>query len=207
MRIRPLSVPDSYLIEPDRIEDSRGCFYEGFRYQQVADAVGRAFDVTQVNYSVSRRGVLRGLHGVLIPPGQAKIVTCQRGVLQDIVVDIRLGSPTFGQYSANVLDADSGRAVFVAEGLGHGFVALSDDVCISYFCSTEYLPGTQLDINPLDPELGLPWDRRHGTAVVSPKDACAPSLAQAAAAGLLPSYAQCRQWYAKSAATATHRQG
>lgn len=199
MEIRPLAVPGSYLIEPRRMDDSRGCFYEAFKYQQVADAIGRPFDLAQVNYSVSRRGVLRGLHGVLIPPGQAKIVTCQRGVLQDIVVDIRLGSPTFGQYVTNVLDAESGRSVFVAEGLGHGFVALSDDACISYFCSTEYVPGTQLDINPLDPDLALPWDLGAGQPVVSAKDAGAPTVAEAADAGLLPTYADCLEWYAKLA--------
>jgi NDP-hexose 5-epimerase len=195
MKIRPLAVPDAFLIEPDVLADSRGCFYEAFKYRQVAEAVGRRFDLAQVNYSVSSRGVLRGLHGVLIPPGQAKIVTCQRGVLQDIIVDIRLGSPTFGTYDTNVLDADSGRSVFIPEGLGHGFVALTDDAVISYFCSTEYVPGTQLDLNALDPALGLPWDLSAGEPLISPKDAAAPTLREAEARGLLPTYAECLAYY------------
>lgn len=194
MDIRALAVPDAYRVTSPRMDDARGCFYESFRYDVLERAVGHAFVPRQTNFSVSRRGTLRGLHGVLIPPGQAKFVTCVRGAVLDIVVDIRLGAPTFGTYAVNRLGADDGTAVFVAEGLGHGFVALTDDACVSYLCSTVYQPGTPFEINPLDPELDLPWGLT-APALMSAKDAAAPNLSAAADLGLLPTYAECRALY------------
>jgi dTDP-4-dehydrorhamnose 3,5-epimerase len=194
MEIRPLAVLDSYLLVPEPLRDSRGCFYESVRRDELAAATGHVFDLAQANYSVSRRGVLRGLHGVLMPPGQAKIVTCHRGALLDVVVDIRIGSPTFGRHDSSLLSADNGRSVHIAEGLAHGFVALADDTCIGYLCSTSFVPGTQLDLNPFDPDLDLPW----GSAdqfLVSDKDATAPTLKAAADLGLLPHYEDCLKLY------------
>lgn len=197
MDFRELPVPGSVLFEPRQLPDNRGCFFESFKQGTFTEATGRPFRVAQVNYSVSRRGVVRGLHGVAIPPGQAKIVSCVRGALLDVVVDLRVGSPTFGRFDTNVLDAASGRSVFVAEGLGHGFLALTDDTCISYFCSTEYVPGTQVDLNPFDPELALPWRMPDGSkTITSEKDLRAPSLREAADAGLLPTYEECLAYYA-----------
>jgi dTDP-4-dehydrorhamnose 3,5-epimerase len=129
----------------------------------------------------------RGIHSVRIPPGQAKYVTCVRGSLRDIVVDLRIGSPTFGEHRVNVLDADSGRSVYVPEGGGHGFLALSDDACICYVVSTTYVPGTQIDVNPLDPDLDLPWDCPQ-PPLISDKDAKAPTVAEAVRAGMLPRF-------------------
>jgi dTDP-4-dehydrorhamnose 3,5-epimerase len=194
MDIRALAVPDAYRVTSPRRDDPRGCFYESFRFDVLLRESGHAFVPRQTNFSVSRRGTLRGLHGVLLPPGQAKFVTCLRGAVRDIVVDIRLGSPAFGSYAVNRLDDTGGTAVFVAEGLAHGFVALTDDACISYLCSTVYQPGTPFEINPLDPELALPWGLT-APALMSAKDAAAPDLAAAAEAGLLPTYAECRALY------------
>ncbi|NED93429.1 dTDP-4-keto-6-deoxy-D-glucose epimerase, partial [Streptomyces sp. SID11233] len=174
--------------------DARGCFFESLRCEEIGAAAGHRFAVQQINYSVSARGTLRGLHGVALDPGQAKYVSCVRGVLQDIVVDLRLGSATFGQYTSSVLDAASGTAVYVAEGLFHGFLALAEDTCISYVCSTAYVPGTQIDIHPLDPALGLPW-QLEGEPLLSDKDAAAPTVADAARAGVLPRYADCVELY------------
>lgn len=196
MELRPLAVPGSLVLEPRLLTDDRGCFFESFRESALAEAAGRPFRVRQVNYSVSGRGVVRGVHGVALPPGQAKFVTCVRGALLDVVVDLRVGSPTFGEHDSTLLDAESGRAVFVAEGLGHGFLALTDDACISYLVSTEYVPGTQVDLNPFDPELALPWKLPDGGPVTaSPKDLAAPKLSDAEAAGLLPRYDDCLAWY------------
>nr|AGO50619.1 NDP-hexose 3, 5-epimerase [Streptomyces lusitanus] len=150
-------------------------------------ATGVPFRPRQINYSVSRRHTLRGIHSVRIPPGQAKYVTCVRGALRDIVVDLRIGSPTFGEHRVNVLDADSGRSVYVPEGVGHGFLALTDDACICYVVSSTHVPGTQIDINPLDPDLGLPWDCPE-PPLISDKDAKAPTVAEAVRAGLLPRF-------------------
>lgn len=187
MRVTELAVPGALLVTPVPHHDERGSFFEGFRADALREATGRTFTVEQINYSVSRRHTLRGIHGVTIPPGQAKYVTCVRGALLDMVVDLRVGSPTFGRHAANVLDAGDGQAVYVPEGLGHGFLALTDDACICYVLSSSYVPGTQFEIHPLDPELDLPWGLT-GPPLLSPKDAAAPTLARALAAGTLPTW-------------------
>ncbi|MGW1871256.1 dTDP-4-dehydrorhamnose 3,5-epimerase family protein [Streptomyces mauvecolor] len=198
MRIEETAVPDAYRIMPKLLTDPRGSFHESYRYDLLAAETGHEFVPRQVNYSASSRNTVRGLHGVAIPPGQAKLVSCVRGALLDVVVDVRVGSPTFGEHVTTVLDARDGRAMFVAEGLAHGFVALTDDTCISYLCSTEYVPGTQLDLRAFDPELGLPWARwLTGDPVLSEKDAAAPTVAEALELGLLPTYAQCLSLYGR----------
>lgn len=189
MRIEEMTIPGTYLITPGQIPDERGTFYESLRGDLLESATGVAFHPRQINYSVSRRHTLRGIHSVRIPPGQAKYITCVRGVLRDIVVDLRIGSPTFGEHQVNELDADSGRSVYVPEGVGHGFLALSDDACICYVVSTAYVPGTQIDIDPLDPELALPWNCPE-TPLISDKDAKAPTVAEAVRAGLLPRFSK-----------------
>ena len=178
------AVPGAFVLTPDQIRDERGVFYEGLRTDELAAVTGRPFQPRQVNYSVSRRNTLRGLHSVTVPPGQAKHVTCVRGALRDFVVDLRVGSPTFGKFDSTLLDARSGRSVFVPEGVGHGFLTLEDDTCICYVLSTVYVPGTQVDIDPLDPDLGLPWGFTE-TPLISEKDAGAPTVAEALAAGVL----------------------
>jgi dTDP-4-dehydrorhamnose 3,5-epimerase len=130
-----------------------------------------------------------------VPPGQAKYVTCVRGSGMDVVVDLRVGSPEFGQWDAVILDETDRRAVFVAEGLGHAFLALSDDATLLYLCSEGYRPGHEHGVNPLDPALGISWP----AGVVprlSDKDAAAPTLEEALRAGLLPSYDSCSTFYA-----------
>jgi dTDP-4-dehydrorhamnose 3,5-epimerase len=129
-----------------------------------------------------------------VPPGQAKYVTCVRGAVLDVVVDIRVGSPAFGRWEAVRLDGDTRHAVFLAEGLGHAFMALTDDATVVYLCSTGYAPGREHGVNPLDPELGIAWPDGI-PPVLSPKDAEAPSLAEAEQAGLLPTYAACSDHY------------
>lgn len=203
MKIHETAVPDAYRVVPRHHTDARGSFFESYAYRELARQTGHVFIPLQVNYSVSARNTLRGLHGVRLPPGQAKFVTCVRGALLDVVVDLRLGSPTFGAYDTNMLDADRGTAVYVAEGLGHGFVALTDDTCISYLCSTQYVPGTQIDLQPLDPALGLPWHLGlTDEPLISEKDAGAPSLAEATDQGLLATYDACRELYERQLRTA-----
>jgi dTDP-4-dehydrorhamnose 3,5-epimerase len=143
---------------------------------------------------VSRRGVLRGVHFADVPPGQAKYVTCTQGTVLDVVVDIRVGSPTFGQWDSVQLDDETGRAVYVSEGLGHAFLALTDATVI-YLCSAPYTPGREHGVDPFDPALGIAWPS-DVEPVLSPKDAAAPTLAQAEREGLLPSYADCQAYLA-----------
>ncbi|OII63365.1 dTDP-4-dehydrorhamnose 3,5-epimerase [Streptomyces sp. CC53] len=188
MRVEETGIPGTFRIDPEQLSDSRGVFYEALRTDDLERAAGISFRPRQINYSVSRRHTLRGIHSVHIPPGQAKFVTCVRGALRDIVVDLRVGSPAFGRHRVTALDAASGRSLYVPEGVGHGFLALTDDTCVCYAVSTPYVPGTQIDIHPLDPDLDLPWECA-GTPLISDKDAKAPTLAEALAAGALPAYA------------------
>ncbi len=146
--------------------------------------------VAQANCSVSGRGVIRGIHFADVPPGQAKYVTCVHGAILDVVVDLRVGSPGYGRWSAVQLDDQNRRAVFIAEGLGHAFMALSDRATALYLCSTPYAPGREHGVHPLDPDLGIAWPAGR-QAILSDKDAAAPSLDEAHAAGLLPSYRDC----------------
>jgi dTDP-4-dehydrorhamnose 3,5-epimerase len=184
--VRPLAVPGAWLFVPDVHGDDRGAFAETYTEAVFVATVGHPLVVAQVNTSVSRRGTLRGLHYSVAPEGQAKYVTCPAGAVLDVVVDLRVGSPTFGAHDAVELDAASRSAVFVSEGLGHAFLALTDDAVVTYLCSTPYSPQHELAVSPLDPALGLPWPADLAPYVVSDRDAAAPSLAAAAAAGLLP---------------------
>lgn len=193
MKLTELAVADAYRIIPDRIPDLRGSFQES-RQSILAEVLGRQFPIAQVNYSVSHRGVLRGIHGARVPPGLGKIVTCVRGAVLDVVVDMRVGSPTFGGYDVTWQDAKDGTSVIIPEGLGHAFLALTDNATMSYLCSAEYDPAIVIDINPLDPELRLPWGLT-GAPVMSAKDAGAPSLAAAAELGILPTYEDCLAVY------------
>lgn len=161
-------------------------FLESFKASVFEEAVGHIFDLQQMNISVSRIGTVRGVHFAEVPPGQAKYVQCFSGRILDIVVDIRVGSPTFGQYDAIELDDQSRTGLYIAEGLGHAFCALTESVTVGYLCSEPYAPTREHGIHPLDPELALPWPA--GSGLLSPKDAAAPTLAQALETGLLPTY-------------------
>lgn len=185
MRITETAIPGVLVITPRQLPDERGSFWEAMRADKLEDVLGEPFVPRQVSYSVSRRNTLRGIHSVAVPPGQAKYVTCVRGRLRDITVELRLGSPAFGTHHVTTLDAASGRSLFIPEGVGHGFLALEQDTCISYTMSSVYAPGTQIDIDPLDPELDLPWGLTE-PPLMSPKDTRAPSLAETVSAGLLP---------------------
>jgi dTDP-4-dehydrorhamnose 3,5-epimerase len=185
----PLGIAGAWTFTPAVHTDDRGSFLEWFRGAELA-AAGYRMDVAQANCSVSRRGVLRGIHFADVPPGQAKYVCCVSGALLDVVVDLRAGSPAFGTWEAVRLDDTSRRAVFLAEGLGHAFMALSEQATAIYLCSTPYAPAREHGVHPLDPDLGIAWPAGI-TPVLSDKDAAAPSLQQALAAGLLPDYSAC----------------
>lgn len=192
MQVRQLEITGAVEFTPKTFPDSRGLFTAPFQEPVFAEALGHPLRVAQTNHSVSARNVIRGVHFADVPPGQAKYVYCPKGALLDVVVDIRVGSPTFGRWEAIRLDDTEYRAVYLAEGLGHAFIALTDDTVMSYLCSTPYNPPAEHGINPLDPQLGLPWQEHlTGEPVLSEKDRTAPSLAEAQQAGLLPDYQQC----------------
>jgi dTDP-4-dehydrorhamnose 3,5-epimerase len=191
MEIRPLSIDGAWEVTPRQFGDPRGVFLEAFKADALQQATGRRLDLAQVNLSVSAAGTLRGVHFADVPPGQAKYVVCPRGAVLDVVVDIRVGSPTFGQWDSVLLDDTDRRAIFLSEGLGHAFCALEDDSTVTYLCSTGYNPSGEHGIHPLDPEVGIAWPTtaRDGSPLefrLSEKDTAAPSLSQARESGLLP---------------------
>ena len=195
VKAHELSIAGAWVFEPTMFPDRRGAFAAPFQGAAFREALGFDLVVAQTNHSVSARGVIRGVHFADTPPGQAKYVYCPRGALLDVVVDVRVGSPTFGAFEMVELDAGTCRAVYLSEGLGHAFIALSDETVMAYLCSTPYAPGREHGVSPLDPALGLPWPAEPAP-VLSEKDAEAPTLAQAREQGLLPDLAACRAWYA-----------
>ena len=200
MRIRPLSIEGAFEVTPVVHGDERGAFCEAYRHDVLREAVGHPLRLAQANLSVSAAGVVRGVHFADVPPGQAKYVQCVRGALLDVVVDLRVGSPTFGRWEGVRLDDVSRRAVYVAEGLGHGICALSDDATLVYFCSEAYAPAREHTVYAFDPELGIDWPE--SAPILSARDAAAPGLAEAGAAGLLPGYDACVDLYASLRARA-----
>jgi len=195
VQIRELAIPDSYEITTTQHRDDRGVFLEWYRFDRLEETVGHALDLRQANTSVSRRGVVRGIHFATIPPGQAKYVTAMHGAVLDFVVDIRVGSPTFGEWDSVLLDSADRRAIYIAEGLGHAFVALTDDATVSYLVSDTYRAGAEFGVNPLDPEIGLVFPEAAGELLFSEKDQLAPSLSEAQAAQLLPTWREARDFY------------
>ncbi|WP_085369140.1 dTDP-4-dehydrorhamnose 3,5-epimerase family protein [Leifsonia sp. NCR5] len=196
MQIRELSIPDAYEITPKQHADDRGLFLEWYRYDRLEEAVGHSLNLRQGNTSVSKRGSVRGIHFADIPVGQAKYVTATHGAVLDFAIDIRVGSPTYGQWDTVLLDDKDRRAIYVSEALGHCFVALTDDATVSYLVSDVYNPTREHGINPLDAEVGLRFPEEAGELLLSPKDTEAPGLAEAAAAGLLPTWEAARAFYA-----------
>lgn len=195
MNIRELSIPDSYEITPIQRSDDRGVFLEWYRFDLLEKTIGHPLVLRQANTSVSKRGVVRGIHFADVPIGQAKYVTATRGAVLDFVIDIRVGSPTFGKWDSVRLDDVERKAIYLAEGLGHAFVALTDDATVSYLVTDTYDAGKEHGINPLDPAVGLAFPEEAGSLLLSPKDTDAPSLDGAASAGLLPSWDSMRAYY------------
>lgn len=185
MKVRALAVPGSFEFTPQTHEDHRGVFVSPMQQTPFVEAVGHRFAVAQTNHSRSARGVLRGVHFTATPPGQAKYVHCPHGRVLDVVVDLRVGSPAFGTWDAVELDPISFRAVYLPVGVGHTFLALEDDSIVSYLASTEYAAERELGVNPLDPQLALPWPK--GTEFcLSERDRTAVSLEEAMRSGILP---------------------
>lgn len=198
MQVRELAVPGAFEFTPVQHGDDRGLFLEWFKLDVLRTAAGHELALAQANMSVSRSGSLRGIHFADVPPGQAKYVTCPAGAVADFVIDVRVGSPTFGAVDTVLLDTIDRRAVYLSEGLGHAFLALQDFSTLTYLCSTGYSPGREHGINPLDPDIALPLNDWSAQApfLLSDKDREAPSLSEATSRGLLPSWITCREFVA-----------
>jgi len=194
MAFRELSIPGAWEITPGPHGDSRGMFFEWFTEHAFEQMTGHPFEMRQANCSVSAAGVLRGLHFAQVPPSQAKYVTCVKGSVFDVAVDIRVGSPTYGQWDAVVLDEVDRRSMYLSEGLAHGFLALQDDSTVMYLCSTPYSPQREHTIAATDPAIGIEWPLPAAELRLSDRDAVAPSLAEVRAAGLLPTWAEAQSF-------------
>jgi dTDP-4-dehydrorhamnose 3,5-epimerase len=188
VKARELAVPGAWELTPQLHTDARGLFFEWFTDSAFTEFAGHRLDLHQANCSVSSAGVLRGVHFAQLPPSQAKYVTCLHGSVFDVVVDIRVGSPTFGKWDATVLDDRARRTVYISEGLGHAFLALEDDSTVMYLCSAGYAPGREHTINALDPALGITWPAVVAEPIMSDRDREAPTLAQVQADALLPTW-------------------
>ncbi|MFD7410580.1 dTDP-4-dehydrorhamnose 3,5-epimerase family protein [Kitasatospora purpeofusca] len=189
MKFRELSIEGAWEVTPQQHGDPRGLFMEWYRFDRLSEVVGHPLRMAQGNLSVSAKDVVRGIHFADVPPGQAKYVSCVRGAVLDVIVDLRVGSPTFGRSEFVRLDDVDRRSVYISEGLGHGFCALTDDATLSYVCSETYNPTGEHAVHPLDPDLAIDWPT--DAPQLSARDDAAPTLAQALETGLLPDYEEC----------------
>jgi dTDP-4-dehydrorhamnose 3,5-epimerase len=210
VEIRELRIPHVYEVTPRIHADERGHFLESYRADLLEAATHRQFDLQQTNLSVSRRGVVRGVHFAEVRPsqnseveastsalhGQAKFVTVVSGSVTDFVIDIRAGSPTFGEWVSVELDDSNHKAVFMSEGLGHLFVVTSPTATVSYMINNRYDPPHEHGINPLDPKLALEFPIPISELMFSPQDSAAVSLDSMASTGLLPDWDVCLETYA-----------
>ena len=186
MKLTPLGIEGAWLAESPVWSDERGFFREWFKAEDVKSATGRDFGIEQANISLSSFGTLRGIHYSIAPRGQAKWITCVSGSIKDVIVDIRPASQTFGNWIEVELNGNSGKAVFISEGLGHGFIALEDNTAVAYLVSTPFSPSDEFDINPLDEKIGINWGMELNELKISEKDKNAPTLAERLNQGKLP---------------------
>jgi len=184
VKLIELSIPGLFVLESPVWGDDRGTFREWFKDEDFKDA-GLEFHAQQANLSVSKKNVVRGLHYSVAPEGQAKVVTCAHGELDDVIVDIRVGSPTFGRCEVVHLASGEERSVYVPAGVAHGFCVTSELGALAYLLSSPFNAAFELEIKPFDEEINVPWTI-DGAAVVSPKDAGAPSFRERSDAKELP---------------------
>lgn len=178
MKIIETKIPGLLIIEPMVYEDQRGYFFESFQQERYIEA-GIDAHFIQDNESKSGRGVVRGLHYQLQPYAQAKLVRVVQGVVFDVAVDLRKGSPTFGQWFGLELNETSKKQLFVPRGFAHGFSVLSETAVFTYKCDNIYDQESDRAINAFDPELGIDWHLNKSEWIVSEKDQAAPMLADA----------------------------
>lgn len=196
MKVRELAVPGALEFTPDERQDHRGSFLELLRREWWTEATGRELAVAQVNCTINRRNVVRGVHFTRLV-GQAKFVCCLGGALVDVIADLREGSPAFGTYDSVLLDTDTFRVVFLPEGVGHGVASLTDNASAFYLCSATYDADNEFGVHPLDPDLGVDWRAMLGGAepILSARDSGAPSLSDVRSRGLLTRYEDCQAHY------------
>ena len=184
MEFEKLDIEGAWLATSAIFKDERGDFREWFKAEEVLSKTGIDFEVAQSNVSTSAKGVIRGIHYSIAPEGQAKWVTCTKGKIWDVVVDIRPNSPTFMKWVGAELTPDSGSSVLVGVGLGHAFISLEENSVVSYLLTSKYSSAEEFAINPLDNQIAISWPRN--AILLSDKDRSAPTLNENQMADLLP---------------------
>lgn len=179
MKATPTRIPDVMVVEPKVFGDARGFFYESFNQAAFNAATGTAFTFVQDNHSRSSQGVLRGLHYQLPPHAQGKLVRVVRGAVWDVAVDIRQGSPTFGQWVGQELTEDNHKQFWIPPGFAHGFVVLSESADFLYKTTNYYAPQADRGIAWNDPDLDIAWPNLGMDFVLSDKDRQQPAMRQA----------------------------
>ena len=174
MKITPLAIAGAWLIESPVYPDARGMFREWFKLEALNENGIPEFEVRQANTSVSHEGVIRGIHFSDEASGQAKIVTCTSGSILDVIVDLRPNSESFCHFVSVKLSANEGKSIYISKGLGHALQALEDNSSITYLLDKEYDPKMEFGINPLDPDLDIPWPNQNQN--ISEKDRSAKSV-------------------------------
>lgn len=177
MEVIKTEIEGVYIIEPKVFGDARGYFFESFSEREFKEKVGDIHFV-QDNESMSKRGVMRGMHFQRPPYAQSKLVRCVKGEVLDVVVDIRKGSPTYGQHVAVLLTEDNHRQFFIPQGFAHGFAVLSENAVFQYKCDHFYHPEADGGISILDETLGIDWGLAMEEALLSEKDTKHPKLAE-----------------------------
>ncbi len=188
MSLQELSIHGAYLSKHKVFPDERGLFREWFKAEEIC-SIDKNFSVQQGNYSKSKKSVIRGIHYSIAPQGQSKVVTCVSGSITDILVDLRVGSPTYLKVEQIQLAEDSGVVVYIPTGVGHGFIVKSEFASVAYLTSSTYAPDYEKAICPTDPALGISWPLLPGeSGIISQADTSAPTLGQAASSSDLPIY-------------------
>ena len=178
MEFIPQVIPDVWVIEPKVYGDHRGYFVETFRQDKFEDALGFKVNFIQDNESKSSKGVLRGLHFQLAPYAQSKLVRVIEGAVLDVAVDIRRGSPSFGQHVAVELSDDNKKQMFIPRGFAHGFVVLTDTAILAYKVDNYYSPECDRGLAFDDIDLNIDWQLTKQQLLLSDKDTQQPTLAE-----------------------------
>ena len=174
MKIESLGIGGAWIATNIGHKDERGSFGEWFRSDVIEQQLGINFEVKQANTSTSKKNVIRGLHYSLAAIGQSKWVSCASGTIWDVVVDIRPESPTFKKWVGTELKGSDSKAIFISEGLGHGFMSLENNSVITYLLNSVYSPSEEYSINPMDPDLAINWP--DGNPIIAERDLSAPLL-------------------------------
>ena len=177
MEVIKTNIEGVYIIEPKVFGDTRGYFFESFSEREFKEKVGDIHFV-QDNESMSKYGVMRGLHFQRPPYAQSKLVRCVKGKVIDVAVDIRKGSPTYGQHVATLLTEENHRQFFIPQGFAHGFAVLSESAVFQYKCDNFYHPEADGGISILDESLGIDWGLAMEEAILSTKDTKHMKLAE-----------------------------